>query len=124
MGSADLHIQVGVADGVADLLESTACSKHGKRRGKGHQAGGRHTGSSGNHVGLSNTEIIVTVGVSLLEDSGLGSAGQVGIQNHQILTLGAQLNQSGTVAVTGSNFLHLSHITLPPVLHTEPSARS
>ncbi len=124
VGSADLHIQVGVAHGVADLLKSATCSKHGKAGCKGHQASGGHTGSHTDHIGLSDTAVEVAVGESLLEGAGLGSACQVSIQNYQVIMLCAQLSQSCAIAIAGSDFLHISHITLPPVLRTVPSAQS
>ena len=37
VGGTDLDVQVGVADGVADLLKGAACGEHGKAGGKGHQ---------------------------------------------------------------------------------------
>ena len=109
MGGADLDVQVGVADGVTDLLESTAGCEHCKGRCKGHQASGGHTGSDTDHVGLCDTAVKETLGECLLEGAGLGSTCQVSIQNDQIVVGLAQLNQCVAVAVTGCDLLNICH---------------
>ena len=124
VGSADLHIQVGIADGVAHLLIGTSGGEHGEGGSEGHQAGGGHTGSHADHIRLGNAAVKVTVGEGLLENAGLGSTGQIRVQDYQVFVLGTQLRQGVAIAVTGCDFLYVCHITCPPVLPGSPSARS
>ena len=110
VGGADLDIQVGVADGVADLLKGAARSKHRKAGHKGNIAHRAHAGGNADHVLLGNAAVKVAVRVGLLEDIGLGGGGQVGVEDHQIVSaLLGQLYQRVAVADTGSNFFNLSH---------------
>ena len=105
----------GVGDGVADLLKGTACGKHGKAGNKGNITHGGQTCGHAHHVALGNAAVKVTVRVSLAEHAGLGGSGKVCVQHHQILVaLCGQLLQGVAVAFTGSNFLHICHLSFPP----------
>ena len=116
VGGADLHIQVGVANGVADLLVGTGRGEHGEGRSKGNQAGGAQACGHTHHVGLGNAAVKEPVGECLAEDTGLGGTGQVSIQDNDIVVLSAQLSQSCAVAFAGSDLFHVCHIINPPVL--------
>ena len=109
VSSTDLYVGVRIADGVADLLVGAASRKHSEGRCKRDLAGQREADSHVDHIVLSDTAIEETIGECLLENAGLGSAGQVGIQNHQVIELGTQLLQSVAVAVTGCNLLNICH---------------
>ena len=84
MGGADLHVQVGVADGVADLLISTTGGEHGEGGGKGHQTHGGQTSRCADHVGFGDAAVEEAVGVGFLENIRLGGPCQVGVQHHQV----------------------------------------
>src|SRR5699024_4622804 len=57
VGSSDLYVQFGIADGVADLLKGAACRKHGKGAGKGDLACGGDPSRHAHHIGLSDTAV-------------------------------------------------------------------
>ena len=114
VGSADLHIQVGIADGVADLLESPPRGEHGKGRREGNEAVGREACRHAHHVRFRDAAVEVTVGVRLGKHAGLCGACQVGVQHHDVLMRRAQSNQSPSVALAGGHFLYICHITCPP----------
>ena len=116
VGSADLHIQPGIADGVTDLLVGAAGCEHCEGGGKRNHTGCCQTGSHAHHIALSNATVEMTVGISLSEHTSLGRTSQVGIQNHNISVFLTQFDQSLAVAVTGSHLLNICHITCPPVL--------
>ena len=122
--STDLHVQLGIADGVANLLISAAGSKHSKAGGKGHHAHGSGTSGHCHHVALSDTTVDVALGERLAEGTGLGGAGQVGVKHHQIVILLTQLNQGLAIAVAGCDLLHVCHLTSPPLLPAERSAQT
>ena len=109
MGCADLHVQMGIADGIADLLVSPSGGEHGEGGREGDQAHGGQARSHVNHIGLGNAAVKVAVGVSFLENTGLGCARQVRVQNHQVGGGRAQLLQGVAVAVAGGDVLHFSH---------------
>ena len=109
VGGADLDVQVGVADGVADLLKGAARRKHGKAGRKRHQPHRRHTGGGGHHVALGNAAVKMAVGIGFFEDAGLGGGGQIGVQHHHVGVIFCQFYQRGAVAVAGGNFFDLTH---------------
>ena len=116
VGGTDLHVQVGVADGVAHLLKGTAGGKHGKAGNKGHIAHGGQAGGHAHHVALGNAAVKVAVRISLAEHAGLGGGSQVSVQHHQVVVaLSGQLLQGVAVAFTGSDLFHVCHLTSPPV---------
>ena len=65
---------------------------------------------------LSNAHVQHAVGEFLLKYAGFGGIGQIGVQNHHIVVLPAQLHQSLAVAVPGSDFLYVCHLITPPIL--------
>ena len=85
MGSADLHVQLRVADGVADLLKGTSCGEHGKGAGKGNLACGGDACRHAHHVGLGDTAVDVALREGLLEDASLCGVCKVSVQNDYIL---------------------------------------
>src|SRR5699024_5621045 len=109
VGGTDLHVQVGVADGVAHLLKGAARSEHGKTGSKRHQPHGRHTGGGGHHVALGNAAVKMAVGIGFFENTGLGGGGQIGVQHHHVGVIFCQFYQRGAVAVAGGNFFDLTH---------------
>ena len=113
VGAHHRHVEVGVGDGVADLLKGTAGGKDGKAVGKGLLAGGCQTGGHGHHIALGDAHVEEPVGVGLGKALGHGGAGEVGVQNHQVGVLSAQLYER--VAVGGAGGDLLSHLTSPPI---------
>ena len=113
VGAADLHIELGICDGVADLLVSTACTEHGKGGAEGDQSHGRQTGADVGHIGLSNTAVEETLGVSTFEILGHGGTGQISIQNDDLFVDSAQFYQSLAIGFTGCNLF--THGLSPPI---------
>ena len=58
----DLHVEVAVAHGVADLVVGATRSEHGERAGVGDMAGGREAGGHIHHVLLGDAAVEQTVG--------------------------------------------------------------
>ena len=85
VGSSDLYVQFGIADGVADLLKGAACRKHGKGAGKGDLACGGDPSRHAHHIGLSDTAVNMALRKSLLEGACLGGVRQVSVQDNYIL---------------------------------------
>ena len=106
MGSADLHIQVGITHGVADLLKGTACRKHGKGADKRDLACGGKACCNAHHVALSDAAVDMSLRKCFLENTGLGGSGQVRVQNDQIRILCAVLCQRVAVALSCCDFLY------------------
>ena len=115
VGSADLDVQGGVADGVADLLKGPAGGEHSEGGSEGSEAAGSQAGSNAHHVSFGDAAVEVAVGESLGEHTGLCGAGQVGIQHNNIVVGLTQGHQTLAIAITGGHFLDLCHITCPPV---------
>ena len=109
VGGGDLDVQVGVADGVADLLEAAARHEHGKAGHERHVTHGGHAGGYADHVLLGNAAVKMTVRELFAEDLGLGGGGQIGVQHHHVGVIFCQFYQRGAVAVAGGNFFDLTH---------------
>ena len=112
VGHAELHVEAGVADAVADLVKAAA-GKDGKGAGKGNKAHGGQTGGHVDHVGLGNAGIEEALRELVGKGGGHGSVGQVGIQNHNFLVFFAQGGQG--FAVGHAYCFLLAHIN-PPIL--------
>ena len=109
VGGPDFHIQVGISDGIADLLIGPPGGKHGEGGGEGHQPHGGKAGGHIDHIGLGDAAVEVTLGECLLKDIRLGCPGQVRVRDHQVLRYGPQLLEGAAVAVAGSDFFHICH---------------
>ena len=105
VGTDDLHVQTGIAHGVADLLPGTAGSKHGEGVDEGLLAAGGQAGGHAHHVALSDAHVEEPVGIGLHKALGHGSARQVGVEHHQLGILLSQLYQRIAVGGTGCDFL-------------------
>ena len=113
VGAADLHVELGIGDGVADLFIGPSCAEHSKRRAEGNQPHGRQACGDVHHVRLGNAAVEEALGIGGLEMLGHGGAGQVGVQHHHLLIGGAQLYQSLAVGFTGCDFF--THGLSPPI---------
>ena len=87
VGTADLHIELGIRNGVADLLVGPAGSEHGERGAVGDQSHGGQSGRNVHHIGLGNAAVIKAVRMGGFEILGHCSAGQIGIQHHDLIVL-------------------------------------
>ena len=115
MGGADLDVQVRIADGVADLLEGPPGGEHGEGGGKGHEAGRRGAGRHGHHVALGDAAVEVALGKGLFENGGLGRAGQIRIEDDDVLMLLTERGERAAVAVAGRDLFQFCHVTSPPI---------
>ena len=98
MGGGDLHVQVRVAHGVADLVVGAPGAEHGKRARERDVAGQREARGHVDHVLLGDAAVEQAPGVSRVgELLGGGRAGQVGIYRHDEHALGGELRQRGAV---------------------------
>ena len=113
VGAADLHVELGIGDGVADLFIGPSCAEHSKRRAEGNQPHGRQACGDVHHVRLGNAAVEEALGIGGLEMLGHSGAGQVGVQHHHLLIGGAQLYQSLAVGFTGCDFF--THGLSPPI---------
>ena len=87
VGTADLHIELGIRNGVADLLVGSAGSEHGKRGAVGDQSHGGQSSRNIHHIGLSNAAVIKAIRMGGLEILGHRSASQIGIQHNDLVVL-------------------------------------
>ena len=106
MSGADLHIQMGITNRIADLLKSPSCRKHGKGADERDLACGGKACCDAHHVALSDAAVDMSVRKCLLENTGFGSCCQVCVQNDQIRILCAILCQRIAVALSCCNFLY------------------
>ena len=113
MGRADFDIEVGIGDGVANLLIGAAGRKHRKRRAVGDEAHRGHTGGDVDHVGLGNAAVVEFFGVRLGDLAGLRGVGEVGVEHDDLIVLFDQFDQRFAVSLTGRNFI--SHVLSPPI---------
>ena len=88
MRGADLHVEVRVADGVADLLEGAAGREHREGARKGHAARGGDAGGQAHHVGLGDARVKEAVGVGGLELAGLRGGREVRVKDDEVVVLG------------------------------------
>ena len=124
VGSAHFDVQGGIADGVADLLISTTGGEHGEGRSEGSEAAGSQTRRHAHHIRFSDAAVEVPVREFLGEHTGLGRTGQIRIQHDDIIMGLTQSHQALAIPVTGGHFLHICHITCPPIQPASPSIRS
>ena len=109
VGGADLHVEVGVGDGVADDLKGPAGGEHGEGAGENSLPGGGHTGGHAHHVFLGDAAVKEALRAGFLEDAGLGGGGQVGVQDDEFGVFGSQLRESFAVAFPGGDFFQFRH---------------
>ena len=113
MGRADFDIEVGIGDGVANLLIGAAGRKHRKRRAVGDESHRGHTGGDVDHVGLGNAAVVEFFRVRLGDLAGLRGVGEVGVEHDDLIVLFDQFDQRFAVSLTGCNFI--SHVLSPPI---------
>ena len=85
VGTADLYIELGVSNGVADLLVGPARTEHGEGGAEGDETHGGKTCTDVHHIALSNTTVDMSFRKFLLKNTCLGCFSKVSIQNDQIL---------------------------------------
>ncbi len=102
MGRSDLHVQVGIAHGVADLVVGAAGAEHGEAAGEGDVSRGGQAGGHINHVLLGDAAVEQPIGVAGLGQLlGGGGAGQVGVDGDDRRALGGKFRQRDAVSRTG-----------------------
>ena len=89
VGEPEFHVAVGIADGIADLLKRTARAEQGEGAHKGNVTGVGKTRGRAHHVGLRDSHVEMTVRIHILEHTGLGGMGQVGVQHHYFIIFSA-----------------------------------
>ena len=114
VGADDLDVQMGIGDGVADLLVRAAGSEDGEGVGKGLQTGGSHARGNADHVILRDAAVEEALGISGPEVLRLSGHGQVCVQDHQLGVLLGKFYQGLAVGSPRCNFP--CHIIYPPVL--------
>ena len=113
VGAADLHVEPGIGDGVADLFICPACTEHSKRRAEGNQTHGGQARADIHHICLSDTAVEEALRMRGLEMLGHGGASQVCVQHHDLVVDVAQLGQSLAVCLAGRDFF--THGLSPPI---------
>ena len=109
MSSANLDVEVRVADGIADLLVGATGGKHRKGARKSNAARGRDAGGKTHQVALGNAGVVEALRVRSLKLTGLRGGGQVGIENHKVIALIAQLDKCLAIANARGDFLDVCH---------------
>ena len=109
MGGANLDVEVRIADGIAHLFVSATGGKHGKGAREGNAPRGRDAGGKAHQVALGDTGIVKALGMGCLELAGLRGGGKIGIENHEVIVLVAQLDKRLAVAYARGDFFDLCH---------------
>ena len=109
MRSANFDVEVRIADGVTHLLIRTTGGEHGKGARKGDATRGRNAGGKPHQVALGNAGIVEALRVRSLKLTGLRGGGQVGIENHKVIVLIAQLDKCLAIANARGDFLDVCH---------------
>jgi len=94
---ADLHVEMGVADGVPDLLVRAARGKHREGARKRHMTRRRDAGRYAHEVALGDADIEEALRVGGLELAGLGGRSQIGVENDEVVVLVAELHEDTTI---------------------------
>lgn len=89
VGESELHVAVGIADGIADLLKRTSRAEQGEGAHKGNITGVGKTRGCAHHVGLRDSHVEMAVRIHVLKHTGLGGMGQVGVQHHYFIIFSA-----------------------------------
>ena len=108
MRGADLHIEVGIGHGVADLVVGTSRSEYGEGAGEGHVAGQRQPGGHIDHVLLGDAhveEALARLRRARGELGGGGAAGEVRIHGDDGDPLLEELDERGAEGGAGGLLL-------------------
>lgn len=109
MGRTDVNVEMGIADGIPDLLERAPGGKHRKGRAEYFLTRSRNACGDANHVALGNSAVEEAIRIRSFEPARLGCCREVGIQDHKVVALGAQRHKLLTVADASGDSLLLSH---------------
>ena len=109
MRGADFDVEVRIADGITHLFVRAAGGEHGKGARKGDVARGRNAGGEPHQVALGNAGVVEALRVRSLKLTGLCGGGQVGIENHKVIVLIAQLDKCLAIANARGDFLDVCH---------------
>ena len=109
MRGANLDVEVRVANGIADLFVRAAGGEHGKGARKGDVARGRDAGGKTHQVALGDAGVVEAPRVRGLKLTGLRGSGQVGIENHKVIALIAQLDERLAIANARGDFFDVCH---------------
>ena len=109
MSSLHWWVAPRVADGVADLLKRAAGGEHGERGAEDLLARGGDARGDADHVGLGDADVVEALGMGGLELAGLGGRGEVRVQDHEVVALGAERHKLLAVADAGRDLLDICH---------------
>ena len=123
VGRADFDIELGVRNGIADLLKGSARSEHREGAGKYDIAAGRHTGRNAHHVLLGDAAVKEFLGVRLFDLGGLGRARQIRVKHIQVRNLARQFDERIGITLAGCNFFNVCHIFSLPIIQPVRKAR-
>ena len=111
MGRTDLDVQLGISDGIADLLKRTSCREHRKGRNKRDHTCRSSTCRNTEHVRFCDTAVKELVGMFLLELDGLCCFRKVRVKDDDIILV-AEFREGGTVGFSCCNLF--CHCDIPP----------
>ena len=100
VGGDDLHVRLRVGHRLADLLPGPARGEDGEGGEEGDLADRGEPGGGAYHVGLGYPHVEKALRKLLGEDPGFGGTGEVRVQRHDLVVLGAQLCQRFPVSVS------------------------
>ena len=109
MRGADFDVEVRIADSITYLLVRAASGEHGKGARKGDVTRGRNASGKPHQVALGNAGVVEALRVRSLELTGLRCGGQVGIEDHKVIALIAQLDKCLAIANARGDFFDLCH---------------
>ena len=109
MGSTDLNVEMRISDGVSHLLECSSCCEHCEGAYEGDLTGKGKACCNAHHVGLCDTAVDMSVGISFSENTGLGSCCKVCIKYYELGKFFCQILKSISVALSGCYFLNVCH---------------
>ncbi len=84
VGGRELHVEVAVAHGVADLVVGAAGGEHGEGSRERHLARGGEAGGNVDHVRLGDADVEEALGVGVLQLRGGGGLGEVGLDRDDV----------------------------------------
>ena len=112
--AGDLYIKPGIADAVADLIQSAAGNEYGKAAGENSFAHSCHACGNTNHIGFRDACIEKALRADFGKSSAFGRLGQVCIHNDKVFFLGGQFCQCFAVGISGGHGFDLSHFIILP----------
>ena len=116
MRAGDLHIQVGIADLLTDLLAHTQGAEHSIGNHERDLAAGSQAGCQTGSVLLRDAHVHMLLRIGLSKSGGFARLSDVYVYYIDVLIVLSELNQLVPQAIAGSDQLFI-HLRYPPQAH-------